>query len=73
MKYKVLILGISSFAGSSFANYLLNKSTFKIFGTYNKKKKKKIDLFLKKKKIKKILIFFNKIFFWEKILLKNLN
>jgi len=38
MKNKVLILGISSFAGASFANYLLNHSNFEIIGTFNKKK-----------------------------------
>ena len=58
MKNKVLILGISSFAGSSFANYLLNKSTFKIFGTYNNKNKLPFDLFLKKNKRYKSLKLF---------------
>ncbi len=58
MKKKVLILGISSFAGSSFANYLLNKSSFKIFGTYNKIKKLPFDLFLKKNKRYKSLKLF---------------
>ena len=51
MKNKVLILGISSFAGASFANYLLNNSNFKIVGTFNKKKKTSFKLFLEKKKI----------------------
>ena len=37
-KKKILILGISSFGGASFANYLLNKSSFDIIGTYSKKK-----------------------------------
>jgi|TARA_B110000971_G_C20039758_1_gene517118 dTDP-glucose 4,6-dehydratase len=32
---RVLILGISSFAGSSFANYLSKNYMFKLFGTYN--------------------------------------
>lgn len=50
MKNKVLILGISSFAGASFANYLLNHSNFEIIGTFNKKKKLPFDLFLEKNK-----------------------
>jgi len=58
VKNKVLILGISSFAGSSFADYLLNKPTFKIFGTYNNKKKLPFDLFLKKNKRYKFLKLF---------------
>ena len=37
MKNKVLILGISSFAGASFANYLLNNSNFKNYGLLIKK------------------------------------
>jgi len=47
---KVLILGISSFAGASFANYLLNNSKFQIIGTFNKKKKLPIRFFLEKNK-----------------------
>lgn len=50
MKKKVLILGISSFAGASFANYLLNNSKFEIIGTFNKKKKLPIRFFLEKNK-----------------------
>ena len=45
MKKKVLVLGISSFAGASFANYLLNNSKFEIIGTFNKKKKLPIRFF----------------------------
>jgi len=37
LKKKILILGISSFAGYKFAEYLLYKK-YKVFGTYNKKK-----------------------------------
>ena len=38
MKTKVLILGGSSFAGSSFINFLIQKKNYKILGTYNSKK-----------------------------------
>ena len=58
MKNKVLILGISSFAGASFANYILKYSNYKIFGTYNNKKKLPFKLFLEKNKnFKKIKLF----------------
>ena len=57
-KKKILILGISSFGGASFANYLLNKSSFDIIGTYSKKKKLPFSLFLKKNKnFRKIKLF----------------
>jgi dTDP-glucose 4,6-dehydratase len=58
MKKKVLILGISSFGGANFANYLLKKTNFKIFGTLNNKKKLPFDLFLKKNKRYKFLKLF---------------
>ena len=60
MKQKVLILGISSFAGASFANYLLKKRNFEIFGTYNNNKNKKLPLklFLKKNNQFKFLKLF---------------
>lgn len=58
MKKKILILGISSFGGASFANYLLKKTNFKIFGTFNNKKKLPFDLFLKKNKRYKFLKLF---------------
>ncbi len=38
MRTKVLILGSSSFAGSSFLNFLLKKKKYEILGTYNSKK-----------------------------------
>ena len=58
MKNKVLILGISSFAGASFANFLLNHSNFEIFGTYNKKRKLPIKLFLEKNQnFKKVKLY----------------
>lgn len=38
MKTRVLILGCSSFAGSSFLNFLIKKKKYKILGTYNSKK-----------------------------------
>ena len=47
---KILILGISSFGGASFANYLLNQNKYNIIGTYNRKKKLPYNLFLKKNK-----------------------
>jgi len=58
MKQKVLILGISSFGGASFANYLLKKTNFKIFGTFNNKKKLPFELFLKKNNRYKYLKLF---------------
>tara|TARA_B100001939_G_scaffold345839_1_gene363340 strand:+ start:924 stop:1928 length:1005 start_codon:yes stop_codon:yes gene_type:complete len=39
MKKKILILGSSSFSGASTVNYLLNKNSYQIFGTYRKKKR----------------------------------
>ena len=47
MKTKVLILGASSFAGSSFINFLIQKSRYKILGTYNSKKNLKKLIFKK--------------------------
>ena len=38
MKKRILILGSSSFSGSSIINYLLAKNKYQIFGTYRKKK-----------------------------------
>ena len=38
MKKTILILGSSSFSGSSTINYLLTKNKYQIFGTYRKKK-----------------------------------
>ena len=38
MKKKVLVLGGSSFAGSSFVNFLIKKKKFKLLATYNSKK-----------------------------------
>ena len=37
MKKKILILGISSFAGASFARYILNNKNYQIYGTFNKR------------------------------------
>ena len=45
MKTKVLILGASSFAGSSFINFLIKKNNYKILGTYNSKKNLKKLIF----------------------------
>lgn len=57
-KKKILILGISSFGGASFANYLLNQTNYNIIGTYNKKKKLPFKLFLEKNKnFKKLRLF----------------
>ncbi len=52
---KILILGVSSFAGSSFANYISNNSKYELFGTYNSKKNFN-DLIFKKNKCKIKLI-----------------
>ena len=35
---RILVLGASSFAGSSFFEYLNNNFNYKILGTYNSKK-----------------------------------
>ena len=56
-KKKILILGISSFGGASFANYLLNKSSFDIIGTYSKKKNYHLAFFKKNKNFRKIKLF----------------
>jgi len=45
LKIKVLILGGSSFAGSSFINYLIKKNDYKILATYNSKKNLKKLIF----------------------------
>ena len=51
MKTKVLILGATSFAGSSFINFLIQKKKYKVIGTYNSKKNLKKLIF--KNKLKK--------------------
>lgn len=58
MKYKLLILGISSFGGASFANFILKNSNFLVYGTYNNKKKLPFKLFLEKNKNFKSLKLF---------------
>ncbi len=50
MQQKILILGISSFAGASFADYLLNNSNLNIIGTFNKKNKLPFKYFLERNK-----------------------
>lgn len=45
MKKRVLVLGGSSFAGSSFINFLVRKKNFKILATYNSKKNLKKLIF----------------------------
>jgi dTDP-glucose 4,6-dehydratase len=37
-KKKLLVLGSSSFGGSSFVNFMLSKNNYKIYGTYNTNK-----------------------------------
>ena len=54
MKTKVLILGATSFAGSSFINFLIQKKKYKVIGTYNSKKNLKKLIF--KNKLKKFKI-----------------
>jgi dTDP-glucose 4,6-dehydratase len=58
MKKKILVLGISSFAGSSFANYVLKYNNYEIFGTYNKKNVLPFKFFLKKNILYKKIRFF---------------
>jgi dTDP-glucose 4,6-dehydratase len=54
---RVLILGVSSFAGSSFANYLFQNQKFELFGTFHSKKNINKLIFKKNKcKIKLIKI-----------------
>ena len=52
MKSKILILGSSSFSGSSMVNFLLNKNKFKVYGTYRRIKKKNLLPFNNCKNIK---------------------
>ncbi len=63
MKIKVLILGGSSFAGSSFINFLIKKKIYKIQATYNSKKNLKKLVFknnLNKFKLVKLNLNLNK-------------
>ena len=66
---KILILGINSFSGSTFAKFIQNKK-YKLFGVYHTNKNKKYILYDKKKinlikinnlEIKKIVNYINKI------------
>jgi len=66
---KILILGINSFSGSAFANYI-QKKKYKVFGVYHKQKNKKYILYDRKKIItkkidnlehKKLIFFIKKI------------
>ncbi len=51
---KILILGINSFSGSTFARFIQDKN-YKVFGLYHKRKNKKYTLYSDKKiKLKKI-------------------
>lgn len=52
MKPKILILGASSFAGSSFFDFLFRKNKFILLGTYNSKKN--LNKLIFKKNLKKI-------------------
>ena len=45
---KILILGINSFSGCTFARYIQDKN-YKIFGSFHRKKNKKYILYNKKK------------------------
>lgn len=52
MKTRILILGVSSFAGSSFAYFLSQYKQYQVFGTYNSKKNlKKLIISKSKNKI----------------------
>lgn len=55
MKTKVLILGGSSFAGSSFINFLIQKKKYKVLGTYNSKRNLKKLIFKNKLKEFKLI------------------
>ena len=46
---KILILGINSFSGSTFAKFIQNKK-YKLFGVYHTNKNKKYILYDKKDK-----------------------
>ena len=53
MKQKILILGISSFVGASFANFILNKrKNFSVVGTFNNKESFPLRSLLDIKKFK---------------------
>ena len=53
MKKKILILGSSSFSGSSTVDFLLSRDIYKVFGTYRKKKNKFYLPYKFNKKLKK--------------------
>lgn len=55
MKQKILILGISSFAGASFAKYILENKNYKVYGTFNKRDNFTTRSLLKEKKFFKNL------------------
>ena len=57
IKAKVLILGSSSFGGSSFVNFILNKNNFEVYGTYRKKKPNVYLTYLKNKNFKNLKSF----------------
>ena len=58
MKQKILILGISSFAGASFANFILNKrKNFSVVGTFNNKESFPLRSLLDIKKFKKLKLY----------------
>ena len=67
---KILILGLNSFSGSTFANFIQKKKIYKLYGVYHKKKNKKYILYnqskITKRKIdnlehKKIIQFIKKV------------
>ena len=58
MKKKILILGISSFAGASFAKYILENRNYKVYGTFNNKDNFTIRSLLKEKNFFKNLKLF---------------
>ena len=61
---KILILGVNSFSGSSFAKFIQSKN-FKLFGFYHKEKNKKYIIYNKKKILLKKVNNLN-----EKLLIK---
>ena len=57
MKKKILVLGISSFAGASFAKYILDNKEYDVFGTFNKNDNFPLRSLLKKKYKNRLKIF----------------
>ena len=57
VKTRILVLGSSSFGGSSFVDFILNKIDFEVYGTYRKKKPNIYLTYLKNKNFKSFKSF----------------